>query len=161
VCAHVRLGLHLSYTGSSKNRGGGKLGVAAARGQSIGGRSIGGRRLGRRRWEGVRGVGDGREVGARHESIATLRARGQCGKNRKKKKKCDQRGWQVGQGGRSVCVQADPNRDQIWWTNGSVRPKTRTKIKIGHPAGLAFLSGGHKRTAFVRLGWAAGDVLSS
>jgi hypothetical protein len=30
---------------------------------------------------------------------------------------------------------------------------------MGRPSGLVFLSGGHKRTAFVRLDRAAGDVL--
>jgi hypothetical protein len=54
--------------------------------------------------------------------------------------------------GHSVCVWADPNLNQIWWTNGSVWPKTQTKIEMDRPAGLAFLSGGHKRTMFIRLG---------
>jgi hypothetical protein len=41
---------------------------------------------------------------------------------------------------RFACVRDNLNLDQIWWTNGSVWPKTRTKTEMGRPVGWGYLS---------------------
>jgi hypothetical protein len=73
--------------------------------------------------------------------------RNENNKNKKEIKEIEVWGWQVGSAVSCadmrtirVCVQADSNINQIWWTNRSIQPKTRKKNKMDRPARLAFLS---------------------